>query len=418
MSIIESINKNNLIFISTQPDIAYFHWQVELYLYQFSKHGIKDNCYALFGYENEPSKEALEIAKKYKNIYFYKDERTNKSYSVSIRFHLLYKFLQDYPHLGKNLFYHDSDIFFVKLPRFDLFLNDDIIYLSDTISYIGYNYITYSSNEYRKVYPELPEHDLFYKMCDILEIDPNLVKENENNSGGAQYLLKNIDYKFWEMCSIYCDKLYAFFNEYDEKYPIKNKIQKWTSEMWVILWCCWKNNKKTVVHKELDFSWATDNLIAYHNKNIFHLAGIEDSNKSDKFFKGEYYYNNVFTEYCNNKHIFDHINKNNATYEYIKIIKEYVDNNDSLVPIKINKFEIISSDYANIYIKDETKTCCGKYIWRSIDNKYIIFHDKSNWILTYTCFENEIGTGCGGIGSNRGINPYDDNWNFICDIII
>lgn len=48
--IIYSIKKNNMIFVSAQPDIQYFHWQVEVYLYQFSKYNIQDNCFALFGY--------------------------------------------------------------------------------------------------------------------------------------------------------------------------------------------------------------------------------------------------------------------------------------------------------------------------------------------------------------------------------
>jgi hypothetical protein len=31
---LDSILESRLIFLSTQPDDIYFHWQVELYLYQ------------------------------------------------------------------------------------------------------------------------------------------------------------------------------------------------------------------------------------------------------------------------------------------------------------------------------------------------------------------------------------------------
>ena len=45
---------SELIFISAQPDNKYFHWQVELYLHNFTKFISKDKCYAIFGYQTEP----------------------------------------------------------------------------------------------------------------------------------------------------------------------------------------------------------------------------------------------------------------------------------------------------------------------------------------------------------------------------
>jgi hypothetical protein len=186
---------DDLIFISAQPDDIYFHWQVELYLYQFAKHGIKDKCYAVFGYtDDSPSKYIQNLAKTY-NIVWYKDERNSNTpnfYVPSIRPHILKKFFKDRPELGKRVFYHDSDIFIVKLPPFERMLHDDIGYLSDTISYIGHNYIVDCASRYNEKYPELPKNDLLTKMCKCVGITKKLVKSNEKNSGGAKYLLKNI----------------------------------------------------------------------------------------------------------------------------------------------------------------------------------------------------------------------------------
>ena len=163
---LNSIIDSRLIFISAQPDEVYSHWQAELYLYQFSKHGILDNCYAIFGYTQEnPSVELIELKKKYpKNIVWYKDDRNinvKNFYLPSIKPHCLKKFLRQYPSLGKNIFVHDSDILLVKLPKMELFLNDSIGYLSDTINYIGYEYIKGCCKRYKEKYPELPEDDLF-----------------------------------------------------------------------------------------------------------------------------------------------------------------------------------------------------------------------------------------------------------------
>ena len=187
------IRNNKMIYISAQPDQVYFHWQVELYMYQFAKHGIKDQCYAVFGYTGDkPSEYIVNLSKKYK-IFWYKDERNQyvpNFYIPSIRPHILKKFFAQYPELGKDVFYHDSDIFLVKIP---ILPADNYAYLSNTVTYIGYNYIKSCSLRYKNKYPELPDDDLFSKMCECAGISEELVKSNDLNSGGAQYLLRNID---------------------------------------------------------------------------------------------------------------------------------------------------------------------------------------------------------------------------------
>lgn len=421
--ILHSIKKNNMIFVSAQPDIPYFHWQVEIYLYQFSKHNIQNNCYALFGYTaNEPSVYLKELSKKY-NIISYKDDRIINNYQPTIRHHLLAKFLKDYPEHGKNMFYHDSDILFVNLPKFNLMLNDNINYLSNTISYIGYDYIYNCALRYKIKYDELQDNDIFIKMCNIIDIDQDLVKNNELNSGGAQYLLKDIDYLFWEECEEKSNKLYKFFCDYELKYPLDNPIQKWTTDMWVVLWLLWKYEKITKIHDELNFSWAVDSVETYYSKPIFHLAGITEKNNKDKFFKGEYINKFLFDEYIKNNNIFNNIDKNNATYQYIKIVIEYINkNNITLLDDKynnINIFQLITTnEINNIYIKDFDKKCCNKNIWRSLNKKYIIFYSKINWIITYSSLENEIGEKCGGIAFNNLLYPFENNWNIDCEINI
>ena len=42
---------------------------------------------------------------------------------------------------------------------------------------------------------EKPE--LVSKMLEIAQINEEVVKQNQNNSGGAQYLFKNVDTNFW-----------------------------------------------------------------------------------------------------------------------------------------------------------------------------------------------------------------------------
>lgn len=428
-STIDAIKKNNMIFLSVQEDRPYFHWQVLLYLYQFAKYGkdISDRCYALIAYRDKPSAFATNLAKKNPNVKLYKNESKYTDYVPILRPHVLAKFFKDYPKLGKNVFYHDSDIFLVKMPRFELMLNDNINYLSDTISYISYAYIKQCSNKYKAEHKDLPDLDIFYGMCKAVDIDPQLVIDNQQNSGGAQYLLKNVDSAFWSDCEKQCQSLYTYLNNYVKKYPINHHIQKWTTDMWTLLWVLWKSGKKTVLHKELDFSWATGTVKDYNSKNIFHLAGITVQNCSDKFFKSKFNQELVFETYLKNPKVFMHINQNSATFEYVKVIKEYM--NDVYLPEKgmnisvlecskdidskmVTKFKLHSTKpYDNMYIKDKLKQCCGKNVWRSDDKKFIMFWNGLSWILTYAIYEKEIGPKCGGLIKNSSEYPFLNGWN-------
>jgi len=158
---------DNLIFISAQPDEIYFHWQVELYLYNFVKMGIaKNQCYAVFSIKDKPSDFIVNLKKEYPGIHWYQDDRDkNVQYISSIRPHVLKKFFFDFPEKGKNVFYHDSDILFHHLPPFQDMLKDNICYLSDTIDYIGYQYFQKIDATYKAAYPNLKSLDLFRIIC-------------------------------------------------------------------------------------------------------------------------------------------------------------------------------------------------------------------------------------------------------------
>jgi hypothetical protein len=499
---LDIIKQKNLIFVSTQPDSVYFHWQVEVYMYQFSKFGIIDNCHVVFAYSGDgPSEGGLKLKKMYKNIHFYKDEREDKGYIPAIRPHLLGKFFKEYPHLSKNIFYHDADILFIKLPDFSSMLNDNISYLSDTISYIGYNYIMDCCKRYKDIYPELPDNDLFIGMCNSIDIDPQLVISNQKNSGGAQLLLKNTDWQFWEKCEKTCIKLYKYLCEYERKYPIAHHIQKWTAEMWAIIWDYWKHGGITKIHPQLEFSWATDTMKEYNSKNIFHLAGVTGDTCKERFYKALYTNKHLIDEYLKDNTIFDNIINTSATYGYTRVVIECANkrqNGDTIVEktivektivektidepniennnrkhldyfsmrrqmfektnkglddlkqstkekiqdvpnsLSLKKFIYISNHKnittttlqpkqyitklvidsshicENTYVMDDNVMCCNKNIWRSIDNKYIIFFTGSIWIITYSKCENEIGPSCGGVASNLSIDLFINKWNFDC----
>ena len=145
---------------------------------------------------------------------------------------------------------------------------DDILYGSNTNWYISYDYIISKGK------------DVFDKMIEIVDINPQLVIDNNNNSIGAQYILKNIDYFFWEEVERDSENLFKKItklnNKKKQENPSYNEIQIWAADMWSVLWNIWKYGYKTQCHPDLMFSWGTSSEDSYNTCNIMHNAGVTD----------------------------------------------------------------------------------------------------------------------------------------------
>lgn len=318
----------DIIFVTAQPDVPYFHWQVKLYTYNFIQLGINpNNIHVLFSLNQtkKPSEGALSLKGNGYNVHFYEDSRNIKSYIPSIKPYLISKWLKEYPQHSKVFFLHDADIIFRELPDFESMMNDDISYLSDTIGYIGYNYIMDCCRRYESKFPASEKGQLLKEMCDVVGIDVELVKTNQLNSGGGQYLIKNTTFEVWDKIYLDCAPLYNQMLDYQRRFPINpGQIQFWTAEMWSTLWNLWKFGIKTKVVKDLDFSWATDSISTYNLKPILHMAGVTDNLKTKMFYKGQYINIDPIVELKKNPNLFDYIDSNNSTVKYIELMKSYI----------------------------------------------------------------------------------------------
>jgi len=209
---------------------------------------------------------------------FYEDTRVDKKYISTIRPHILKKHFAAYDDLkNETIFYHDCDIVFTKPLDTSKMLEDDICYLSDTVSYIGHNYIQ-SKGE-----------DVLDLMCNIVGIDKKTVKENQENSGGAQYIMRGIDKYFWYDVERDSENLYSKVSKLNAEKASEDyhEIQIWCADMWAVLWNLWKRNKETRVVEELNFSWAITSTKEWHKNAIYHNAGVVNGS-DDMFFKGKY----------------------------------------------------------------------------------------------------------------------------------
>jgi hypothetical protein len=318
-----------ILFVTAQPDVPYFIWQIKLYVHNFIEKGIDPSqihvILSIPHRNEEPSKESLKLKDFGINVHHFKDERIKKQYIPSIKPYLISKWLETNPNYGKIFFLHDADIIFRELPSFDRLLSDDVSYLSDTIGYIGYKYIMDCCERYEKNHPSSEKGQLIKEMADVIGIDVETIKINQENSGGGQYLIKNTTPELWKKIYEDCTPLYNQMLDYQKRFPISpGEIQFWTAEMWALLWNLWLSNHKTKITKELDFSWATDSIEIYEKRPILHMAGVTDDLKNRKFYKGEFINVDPIQKLIDEPTFFDFIEKTSSTIKYIDNMKSYI----------------------------------------------------------------------------------------------
>lgn len=265
-------------FICVQPAIDYYTWQVEVMINNFIKNGINPNDIEIVSsYYGSISDKWRSLANRYNTVrfFFYTDTRIKASYISSIRPHLLHKHWLKFPELEKEtIFYHDCDIILSKPVNLTNLLNDDVCYVSDTVSYIGAKYIRSKG-----------EH-LLDIMTDVVGISKQLVIDNEKDSGGAQYLLKNISAEFWNKVYWDAENMYKPIVKLQNG-DHSNPFQIWCADMWSVLWNLWLIGKEVKVTDAMSFSWATSGMHDWDKHPIYHNAGATGQNK-EIFYKGIY----------------------------------------------------------------------------------------------------------------------------------
>jgi hypothetical protein len=291
--------------IPTIPDKPYLLWQIELQAYNLYKLGLLKFFKPLVG-SITPSIYARQLKEKGIGIEFIKDTRVDKKYIPSIRPNLIKNFLKNNPEI-KNIFVIDQDVIFREFINIDSLLVGDTWHCSDTISYIGSDYVKSKGEEQ------------FKELCLIVGIDSDFLISKQKNSGGAQWIIKNSTFEFWDKVERDCNTLYAYMINNEKKYKGDDyPIQKWCAEMWSLLWnSLMRYDVK--INKELEFSWASDSMNRYDKTKILHMAGIIDNRNGTVFYKGEFINKSPF-DLDMNQFI---QNNNTCSKFYAELIKEY-----------------------------------------------------------------------------------------------
>lgn len=293
----------DLKFVCAQPDDTYYTWQVHLWLESLRKLGHSDKAIVLVFIPNFRDKNTIwqQVVDLYpeSEFHFYKDvDNVSKLLGVYIpilRPYVLSKYFKEHPEMKeKAVFYCDCDILFTEKFSISKLLDDEINYLSDTNSYINASYFD------SKVKDVLPEKLEEYNKIDVLDevsklvgVNREICEKNNLHSGGAQYLLKNIDGKFWEDVLSACMNVRIQLMNINKTY-FENEdrgFQSWCADMWAVLWNLWARNQETKVIPEMDFAWAPDPKEKLERCTIYHNAGVTGPYMGEVpyFYKGGYH---------------------------------------------------------------------------------------------------------------------------------
>jgi hypothetical protein len=265
-------------FICAQPAIDYYAWQVEVMLDNFIENQVNpEDIHIVSAIYGAVPEKWNKLKGKYPKVgfFFYNDERFKPGYIPSVRPHVLHKHWVHHPELEKEtVFYHDCDIILAKPFDTEGLMDNNICYVSDTVSYLGANYIKSKGEHY------------FDLMTSIVGVNKDYVVQQEKNSGGAQYILKNIKTEFWKKVYYDCEVMYRMVNQQIKKDPPHHEIQIWCADMWAVLWNLFVYDKPVEVTEKLSFSWATSPISEWSKHAIFHNAGV--TKPGDMFYKGQY----------------------------------------------------------------------------------------------------------------------------------
>ncbi len=292
----------DLKFLTICPDDTYYTWQVNLWLESLKEIGHSEKAIVLIFVpltrDQNVKWETIINLYPEAEFHFYKDtgevSPLLNTYIPILRPWTAWNYFNDFPKRCHDaIFYCDSDILFMPDFNIDKFIEDDINYLSDTNSYINASYFDSKINQ---VLPEKLEEykqrDILGELCAIIGISREVAEENNLNSGGAQYLLKNVDSYFWQKVmndTIIIRKYLMHINNI--YFASENEgFQSWCADMWAVLWNLWLRDQKTLVVPELNFAWSTDPIEKLKSNTILHNAGIvsETGNGYLAFYKGKF----------------------------------------------------------------------------------------------------------------------------------
>jgi len=336
----------DLKFICAQPDDTYYTWQVHLWLESLKKiNHSKDAIVLVFTPKDRtpdlPKWQRINELYPEAEFVFYTDDHDITPllgiYVSVLRPYVLWRYFKANPkRVADAIFYCDCDIVFSERFNIDALIEDDINYVSDTNSYINASYFDSKVHDVLlEKKEEYATRDVLAEVTSLIGVNRQIAEEHNLNSGGAQYLLKNIDAKFWSKVMNDCLVIRTYLQHINKEFfESENKgFQSWCADMWSVLWNLWLRDVAPKVVPEMGFSWATDTIDRLETHPIYHNAGISselmkvsETFSYPTFYKGKYHSGkDPFTDPQINFVFENEDSKKYCSWYYVKELKELFD---------------------------------------------------------------------------------------------
>lgn len=291
-------------FITCQPIDTYWIWQNQAYITScVEMAGVREEDIHILLYRppGRPMNKNWDLLKESHpniNIHVYEDEGVAQFipiYIPIIRPHIMRQHFEKYPKLSQHtIVYTDCDILWTKNVDIKKLFDDDINYISDASSYLN---VDYFNSKYAHVREEMKEaalqRDFLNEVCQLVGIDKSIAVENNNNTGGVQYILKNMDAAFWKKVEQDTLSIRVYFQSINKEFYESEErgIQSWCADLWAVLFNLWYRKIETKVVPEMEFSWSTDHISKLERTGILHNAGVtgEMHGTTPMFYKGKYH---------------------------------------------------------------------------------------------------------------------------------
>lgn len=314
-----------LHIISAVTDSPRFLWECRTFLTNLKEHGYSDKTTLLifqqrnfFMEDFSPEWAYMQEDFPETEFVYYKDV-TNITRVCSIfhyiplfRLYVLQEYFKKNPQLEQEaILYVDSDIIFTKPIDFTQFLEDDINYVSWTGNperTDNYLWQPYFDNKIANAAPERIEQykrlDVLGKVASICGTTREAITANNDNIGGAQYLLKNITSQFWTDCfnacceiKLYLEGINGIFMKGDTRQEKEDKgFQSFCADMWAVIFTLIAKEREIRAPKEMDFIWSTDRIEKLETASILHNAGVTSDAKIRVAFEKDLEGNNIMVD--------------------------------------------------------------------------------------------------------------------------
>jgi hypothetical protein len=333
-------NQKHPKLVVCSPHDLYFACEIEVQLFNLRQWGYTEGMVILVYEDNKEERERfkeywIKLINRYTEVSFYFYENPNlkqlqKTYPQICRPWMLSEFWKQHPMMQTETFlYLDSDVLITKSIDWEPLMQGDTCYLSRT-DYIGAKYFDskikdvmfHKQQDYKNL-------DVLGRCCQIVGVDKQLVIDNEEHTGGCQYLLKNIPIGFWEDVMKHCIELRLYTMDINRQYFLTEEkgLQSWAiGDMNGLLWNLWKRGMKTECPEVMDFCWASSPISRYDECSIFHNAGISgkvmeiDGKKQRMFNKADIRFRTSSVAFFDITD-FGELSQDYCSYKYVEAIR-------------------------------------------------------------------------------------------------